>query len=99
MAVIKQYQVNFDGNTDVIIQDPEKVKTVFTVSKVSDGSVLFHVKVDVGELPQSLRGSYSREDFAVAAVEAHLATRKPSPTVRRDANAKARAARKKAKED
>lgn len=75
----------------------EKVKNTFTVYKANNGFALFEIKTDKGPLAAKLMGSYTTPEKALKDIEHYLRTSKESPTVRRDANTKAREEQKKKK--
>lgn len=68
----------------------------YRVIKTNLGSIMYKVEIVGGGLvPKELSGKYTSQKIAVSAVEDYLSKSKPTPTMKRDNNTKAREERKK----
>ncbi len=95
MAVEIEEQVGEFGGLDVHIRDYDKSKTTYIVAKEPNGFSFFHVRIDKGNLPKELSSSYISQSDCEKVVLNYLESMRPSATVRRDANTKAREEQKK----
>lgn len=71
-------------------------KAEYTISRPQNGTGMWSIKVNVGNLPSKLCGLYTSSRMALKALELYLANSKEKPTVRRDNFAAERKERKKA---
>jgi hypothetical protein len=83
------------GKTLTYVTDETKRKEPFVIIPHRKGFASFEVFTHRGDVPKALEGSFTRPMAAQQAVVDYLANMQPTKTVKRDANAAEREARKK----
>lgn len=73
----------------------KKAKANYYARKNNDGFVFYKVEVDVGKVPETLRGKYSGPEVCKDAIVDYLTKRPASQTVQRDNYRKMREEQKK----
>lgn len=96
MAVtVHEYIPNVHEKPRVDIKS-DKFNHTFTIRPTQDGFIFYEISVDKGNLPEKLKGRYSRMSAAVEAVKEYERLAPVSKTVKRDLNTQAREAQKQA---
>lgn len=80
---------------DKVVVTHPNFKTTYTITRGPEGYGMWSIQVDLGKVPEKLKGGFTSSKGALQSLSKHLFHSKPSATVRRDVNAEERKERNK----